>query len=180
VFPSSWARAVPKVPKVIATATRLTNAHPKSEESIIDFINLVLIVVSSFFVNFNVFIFFLSPLFGWFLWVSQVKAFFKRSGNSWPSFRAAFCRSLLGSSICLHLFTQGLGAPSFSSLKRIFRDTSVQYHRQTEMLRRKQQPVIVGIALSSSAGVCRFWLKYDNPEIVLLPAPPHHLKFDDC
>src|SRR5271165_3162193 len=75
VFPSSWARAVPKVPKVIATATRLTNAHPKSEEPIIGFINLVLIVVSSFFVNFNVFIFFLSPLFGWFLWVSQVKAF---------------------------------------------------------------------------------------------------------
>jgi hypothetical protein len=57
------------------------------------------------------------------------------------------------------LFTQGLGAPSFSSLERIFRDTSVQYHRQTEMLR-----LIVGIALSSSAGVCRSWLKCENPE----------------
>src|ERR1700726_4544922 len=37
-----------------------------------------------------------------------------------PSFRAAFCRSLLGFSICLHLFTQGLGTPSFRSIKKIF------------------------------------------------------------
>ena len=101
-------------------------------------INLVFIFVSSFFVNFNVFIL----LFGMVsVGFSGKSFFFKRSGINWPSFRTAFCRSWLGSSICLHLFTQGLGAPSFSSLERIFRDTSVQYHRQTEMLRRKQQPV---------------------------------------
>jgi hypothetical protein len=40
-------------------------------------INLVFIFVSSFFVNFNVFIL----LFGWFLWVSQVKAFLQTERN---------------------------------------------------------------------------------------------------
>jgi hypothetical protein len=55
--------AVPEVLNAIPAATRLANAHAKSDEPIIGFINLVLIVVGSFFVNFNVFIFFLSPEF---------------------------------------------------------------------------------------------------------------------
>ena len=86
------------------------------------------------------------------------KSFSSNGAEKTGPFSALHCRSLLGFSICLHLFTQGLGAPSFSSLERIFRETSVQYHRQTEMLRRKQQPVIVGIALSSSAASADFGL----------------------
>jgi hypothetical protein len=111
---------------------------------------------------------------------SQVKAFFQTERKKVALFpRRILLEFLRFLYLPSSVYTR-IGSTEFQDSRKIFRDTSVQYHRQTEMLRRKQQPVIVGIALSSAPGVCRFWLKCDNPEIVLLPAPPHHLIYEDC
>src|ERR1700733_15752593 len=131
VFPSSWARAVPKVPKVIAAATRLTNAHPKSEEPITGFINLVLIVVSSFLLVLMFSFFSFHHCFDGSVGFSG-KSFFSNGAEKLALFPccilSAFVRFLyLPSSV----YTR-IGSAEFQQSRKNFCDTSVHYHQQTE------------------------------------------------